>query len=155
MKRLFVITILFLFVLAGPALAAGTCTQAAVVSDALVRTVTFICTADSSDGSYPATAMDTASLSYVTGWQLLKVSANPGGTAPTPLTDFTLTDGDGIDVLDGNGIDLIDDVTSQSSYPQNDGVPVLQPVVDAWTLAITNNSVNSAIIVIKLIFTRK
>jgi len=154
MKRLIIIFATILLLFSGSVWAAGTVTQATDVIDGYQRTITFTCTGDSGDGSFPATAMSAASLAHVKGWFLLKIAVNPGATAPTVDSDLTLTDGDGIDILDGNGTDLIHNTDSKATYGQVDGMPITQPVQDAWTLTITNNSVNSAIIVIKLTFFR-
>jgi len=95
------------------------------------------CTADSSDGSYPATTI-TMTPGYVT-----RLSTNPTVTL-TDNYDVTLTDADGIDVLGGAGANR-DTSTPEDAQPtqpkQNDGT---------LTLNITNNSVNSAELKLKI-----
>ena len=88
----------------------------------------------------------------ILGWFLHKIIVNPGVPAPTAASDLTITDKHGIDILDGNGTDLIHNTDSKQSYAAIDGVPSLQPVVGDYKLTITNNAVNSAILMVTLLF---
>lgn len=161
MKKLAGLFIIFniALLLAIPCWAAGTVSQAVTTiyegeSVPKVRVLTFTATADAADGSYPSTAMSAATLSKLKGWYLYKVITNPGSTAPTDNWDFTLSDTDGIDVLGGNGANR-HTTTSQMIAPLlTTGVYFAQPVLNAWTLAITGNSNNSAGIVIQCVFVR-
>lgn len=116
--------------------------------------ITLTCTADGSDGSFPATALVTKF-----SGELIRMVTNPGATAPTNLYDIVLTDADAIDVLYGAGANLLTATTEENwlaahstaankGYLQN---PVIS-VEDVLTWTITNNSVNSAIIVAKLYY---
>jgi hypothetical protein len=140
------------------AFGAGTCTQAITNFPTNTTTwqkvLTFTCTADAANATYPSTAISAANANNLKGWYLYKLITNPGSTAPTDNWDFTLSDGDGIDVLGGAGANR-HTTTSQMIAPLlTTGVYFAQPVLDAWTLAITGNSVNSAVIVIQAIFVR-
>lgn len=114
------------------------------------------CTGDASNGSYPATVLNTLAVdsngsSYdIRGLKLYSVKAYPGGTAPTDATDATITDEFGIDLLGGKGANLID-ATSKTwipAGPANYAFPAL--ITGNITLTITNNSVNSAVTTIVL-----
>ena len=78
---------------------------------------------------------------------------NPGTPAPTANYDITLTDEDGIDLLDGAGANRHTS-NSESFYPLIGAQPFAQPILGTITLNITNNSVNSAVTVIKAIFVK-
>ena len=113
-----------------------------------VGVITFTCTADAADGSFPQTNITDA----IEG-ELLQLETNPGATAPTANYDIVLNDDQGADVLMGVGAnrhtsttEIAGIVFSGTSY---------HPYVDktqTLTLVITNNSVNSAGIVVKLYY---
>ena len=115
--------------------------------------VTFTCTADASDGSFPATATSTDITNAIKGYYLYKLITNPGTTAPTANYDITITDEDGIDIMGGNAMNRHTS-NSESTYPMIGTQPFAQPIIGPITLNITNNSVNSAGIVIKAIFVK-
>jgi len=126
-----------------------------------IKELRFICVADASDASFPvantgiiagAPGNSTSFTKLIQGWFLHKIIVNPGVVAPTISSDLTMTDKHEIDVLDGNGTDLIHNTDSKSSYAMIDGVPSLQPVLGDYILTITNNAVNSAILIVTLIF---
>jgi len=133
-----------------------------VFGETTTRELIFTCTADSAAATYPATSTGTKTNSthnrtfteHITGWFLQKIIVDPGATAPTVNSDLTITDSHGIDILDGNGTDLIHNTTSKQSYFMIAGVTSLQPILGDLTVTITNNSVNSAIIVISLVCVR-
>jgi hypothetical protein len=151
--RKYIFVIFALLAMAGNAFAAGTVVQ----SDSVVRvgmaTVTLTCTADSSDGSYPATALD---LDFVDGFYLYEVRTSPGATGPTDASDFTLTDSAGLDILGGAGTNQLDNTTDLRFFPKNSaGGYAYHAITDTTvTLTITNNSVNSAVTTITLIFVK-
>ena len=115
------------------ALAAGSVSQTwqPVTDD--VTVLTFSWTADSSNGSVPATA----TVSDVDAFVFMVVT-NPGTTAPTDDYDITLTDEDGVDIMGGNLADR-DEANSEQAV-----LTVTRFVSGTLTLNITNNSVNSA-----------
>ena len=78
------------------------------------------------------------------------VETDPGATGPTDNTDFVLNTENGTDMLGGNGANAIDNATNNLVYPPVSPMPI-GPVL---TLAITNNAVNSAVVVIKLYLVR-
>ena len=161
MKKLLA-ALFLLAVIASPVFGAGTCTQ--TLEDIRIdlnrepyqRVLTFTCTADASAATFPSTPIDTAYVTRLKGWYLYKVITNPGGTAPTDNWDFTITDGDGIDVLGGNGANRHTTSSQMIAPLLTTGVYFAQPVLDTWTMAIADGSnlVNSAGIVIKAIFVR-
>ena len=111
-----------------------------------VGVITLTATADSGDGSFPDTVLD----AKISG-KLLALETNPGATAPTALYDIALDDAEGHDVLEGLG--------DNRSATDTEKVAVLlsslhPPVAksDVLTFKITNSSVNSAIIVIKIYY---
>jgi hypothetical protein len=97
---------------------------------------TATCTADSSDGSYPSTSGSTWNID---GFVLL-VETDPGSTAPTDNYDIVLNDKYGADIMGG---DLADRDSSATER-----VKRVEFVDGRITPVITNNSVNSAVIVI-------
>lgn len=109
--------------------------------------VELACVADASDGSFPATVLNT--LANIVTWdlrglKLYSVKAIPGAPAPTDASDLTITDADGVDLLGGKGENLID-ATSKTwapAGPTGYAVPAL--IMGNLTINITNNSVNSA-----------
>lgn len=113
-----------------------------------IRKVVFTATADASDGSYPSTALTTKFEG-----RLIQIITNPGATAPTDNYDIAITNGDGLDVLQGVGANR-DTANTEAAAIVFSGTAI-NPVVDesdTLTLAITNNSVNSATIVITLVY---
>ena len=119
---------------------AGTITQTSSRRDSVLDVV-FTCTADASDGSFPATAITEKISGY-----LIHIITNPGTTAPQSNYDITLVeDKGGIDVSQGAGA---------NRHASNSELAVivydstsLHPVVskdDTLTVTITNNNVNSA-----------
>lgn len=116
-----------------------------------LATLTFTCTADADDASYPSTAISTAYWNLIKGWELGKIQTIPDGvTAPDDDTDFTLKDSNGVDVLGGAGANKIMNATNKEFYPDVDGGPATQELNSILTLAISNNATNSAITTIKL-----
>lgn len=148
-KLLFVLSVIML--MCEQAIAAGTVTSTELYYGSL-KTITFTCTADAADGSYPATALTTAQKKYVRGWWLSHVKIDPGATGPTDNSDLTLTVGS-FDILGGNGTDAIDNAVNCVLVPYGSGGDAQYPMTDDdLTINITNNSVNSAVTVITLVF---
>lgn len=108
----------------------------------------YTCTADAADGSVPALT--------VTGFYdfyLFTIETWPGGTSPSDATDFTLSDATtGEDLLGGTGADSIDATSTITLVPYSVGMDLFYtPIIKGdLTLTITNNSVNSAIINIRI-----
>lgn len=108
----------------------------------------YTCTADAADGSAPAYT--------VTGFHdfyIYSVETWPGDTTPTDATDLTLLDATtGEDLLGGNGTDSIDATTPKTILPRSTamGLNFYHMVKGNMTLNITNNSVNSAIMNIRI-----
>ena len=112
-----------------------------------VHTLTI--TGDSSDGSVPSTAL---SVSF--SGKLLALETNPGTTAPTDDYDIVITDSEGHDVLQGVGADRDATSTEFISIGISWNSLLNHPIAasDVLTLALTNNSVNSAVVVLKLYY---
>ena len=138
LKRLW-LALVFVVASAGTASAVGTVTltSADIVEGQDVEIYTYTMTADASDGSFPATA------TYpINGW-IIRVETNPGSTAPTALYDITLTDQDGLDVMN--------DALANRSATATEHVLAPQPYVRGGvTITPTNNSVNSAVVVLRI-----
>ena len=123
---------------------AGTVSEELTCNVAPVNVVTFTCTADSSDGSYPATTIST----NIKG-RLLQIVTDPQSTAPQDNYDITVTDSVGADLLLGVGANR-DTSNTEIAIVESNGAHSVVAETDTLTLTITNNNVNSAGIVIKL-----
>jgi len=111
-----------------------------------IQVVTATCTADSSDGSYPATAIPVGISGLIRA-----LATNPGATAPQANYDITLPDGDAIDILQGVGANRHTSNSERASVIYS-GTAVHPEVSksDTLTLTLTGNNVNSAISVVKI-----
>ena len=123
---------------------AGTISESLTCDVAPVKVVTFTCTADSSDGSYPATTVS----ANIKG-RLLQIVTDPQSTAPQDNYDITVTDSVGTDLLLGVGANR-DTSNTEVAIVESNGAHSVVAETDTLTLTITNNNVNSAGIVIKL-----
>ena len=124
---------------------AGTVSEELTCNVAPVNVVTFTCTADSSDGSYPATTIST----NIKG-RLLQIVTDPDGdTAPQDNYDITITDSGGADMLLGVAANR-DTANTEVAIVESNGAQSIVAETDSLTLNIANNNVNSAGIVIKL-----
>jgi len=126
-------------------------------TDASVRVVTVIFTADDSDGSIPNTTLNrnTTGITHgsIKGWHLWEMFIDcTSGVTPTDDSDMYVYQ-DGNDLIGGNGVDKVDGSTVNSVYPGIDGSgPYPRPVSGDLILTISNNSVNSAVGTITLTF---
>jgi len=113
-----------------------------------VGVVTFSITADASDGSAPDTAM-----AVKLSGRLLALETNPGATGPTANYDLVLDDADGHDVMEGVGANR-DTASTEKASIVFSGTAIHPPVAvsDTLTLKLTNNSVNSATISVKIYY---
>ena len=130
---------------------AGTITEALTSGRSPVKVITLTCTADSSDGSYPSTALTNIPHNGV-GGRLLQITTDPGSTAPQDNYDITLTEGTGADLLLGVGANR-DTSNSEVAVIESNGTHAVYAGTDTLTLAISNNNVNSAGITIKIYYT--
>lgn len=138
MKKILALAAIVLLLLPGMAVAAGTCTATTTGTRQNVIVITWTCVGDASNGSFPATAAGVG----VRGW-LYAADTIPGTTNPTANWDATVTDANGYDLMTGALADR------SASSPER-AVPTKTAWVDGpITLTITNNSVNSANIVVK------
>ena len=124
---------------------AGTVTES-VNKQTNIHKIVLTCTADASDASFPDTA-----LSHKFSGRLIAIETNPGATAPTANYDIVLNDAEGLDVLQGVGANRAAATTEMAAIVFS--TTSVHPVVhesDTLTLSISNNAVNSAIVVINL-----
>ena len=126
---------------------AGTITESHVKRGP-IGVVTLACTADAAAATFPATILTTK----ISG-KLLALETDPGATAPTNLYDITVTDAEGYDVLEGVGANRSSANTEKANIIFS-GTSVNPPVGkgDVLTVNIANNSVNAALITIKLYY---
>jgi len=158
----FVLVLMVLFSSFAFGAGSGTTVTSDVIHDnhytnASVRVVTVIFTADDSDGSIPDTTLNrnTTGITHdsIKGWHLWEVFIDcTSGVTPTDDSDLYVYQ-DGNDLLDGNGVDRVDGSAVDTTYPRIDSSgPYPRPVSDDLTLTISNNSVNSAVGTITLTF---
>ena len=118
-----------------------------------LATLTFTCTASGSAVFSAATAVETAYMELIKGWELGKIQVVPGATGPTDSTGFTLKDSSLVDILGGAGAGKIMETAMKEFYPEVDGGAATQEINDTLTLIVdagTNNAVNNAVTTIKL-----
>ena len=130
---------------------AGTITEALTSGRPPVKVITLTCTADSSDGSYPATALTNIPHGEI-GGRLLQIATDPGSTAPQANYDITVTEAGGADLLLGVGANRHTS-SSEVAIIESNGASAVYAGTDTLTLNITNNNVNSAGITIKIYYT--
>ena len=130
---------------------AGTITEALTSGRSPVKVITLTCTADSSDASFPATALTNIPHNGV-GGRLLQIATAPGSTAPQANYDIAITEGGGADVLLGVGANRHTS-NSEVAVIESNGAHGVYAGTDTLTIAISNNNVNSAGITIKIYYT--
>jgi len=130
---------------------AGTITEALTSGRPPVKVITLTCTADASDGSYPATALSNIPHGEI-GGRLLQIATDPGSTAPQANYDITVTEAGGADLLLGVGANRHTS-SSEVAIIESNGASAVYAGTDTLTLNIANNNVNSAGITIKIYYT--
>lgn len=80
---------------------------------------------------------------------LVRLTTNPGATAPQDNYDITLTDADGLDVVESLALNR-DTANSEGVYIVATGAPTPPLLTGDHTLALANNNVNGAITVVNL-----
>jgi hypothetical protein len=100
-------------------------------------------TGDSGTGAMPNTTLT------LNGY-IMKIVTNPGSTAPTDDYDIVINDEHGVDIVAG-GLMNRDTSTSEQLYPVVGSTPAI-PVFacGTHTMIVTNQSVNSAIVVVDI-----
>ena len=159
-RKLFLFICLMILIIPVSAFSAGTCTQNPNSWTPIGLNygggyiITFTCTGDSADGSFPATAISTANMDLLRGLYLYELVITTGTVKPTNLWDMTMTIKSGtLDILGGTGADRGITIPEEI-YPKIGSVGFAKPAYETITLNITGNSVNSAAIVIDAIFVR-
>ena len=104
------------------------------------------CTADASDGTFPATVIPAFA------GRLLALRTNPGATAPTANYDITLPDGDTVDRLQGVGANRHTSNSEEVSVVYSGTAIHPACCYETLTLTLAGNSVNSAISVVTLVY---
>jgi hypothetical protein len=134
--------------------AAGTVVQqyAAVGQEMLVVSLSW--TGSASDGTVPSTALNAQVMTRVKGMYIYMIETDPGATAPTASYDIVINDANGRDVLGGAGADRSATATEAAGATLSSAiVPV--PIDTALTFVLSNNSVHSAVGVVKLYFIKR
>lgn len=131
-------------------MAGSSVTQAVTTEVDHIKVVTLTCTADDGDGSFPATALTVLPRDGI-GGRLLQMITDPGTTAPQDNYDITLTEAGGADLLLGGGANR-DTANTEIAFIESNGAHPIYAGTDTLTLALTNNNVNDATVVIKLYF---
>lgn len=124
------------------------------ITDKLIE-VKALCTADASAHTFPATVISPRPVNSdvdLVGWKLYGVLAVPGALGPTDDTDLTLTDLDGVDLLGARGTNLIDETAKTSCCAGTALTDMPMPVTGPITITISNNSVDSAVTTLKIMF---
>lgn len=147
MKKILFMILALVLLSSAAAFAAGSCTETVTPYKDGDWMITLTCTADSSNGSFPAISINNRGQT-IDGYVYMVVT-NPGTTAPTDDYDITITDADGIDIMGGTLLNR-DTANSEEAIPKIGNVYGSRRVNGALTVNITNNSVNSAGIVIKI-----
>lgn len=148
MKRILLLLAVFVL-MAQSAFAVGTCTQALDLYPNQKRAeLIFVCTADASDHTFPATQISTAIYNKIAGWHVEMAETVPSAvTAPTALYDIELNNTYGTDIMGGSIHDRSATVKEQA-YPFVGTVYSPRPIRGTETLKISNNLVNSAIVTV-------
>jgi len=118
-----------------------------------IRTLIFTCTADAADGSFPDTTLTADQYAYVRGFHFYQALTDPGSTAPTANYDIVVNDAYGGDISGGELSDRSSTATERIA-PKVGNAYGGATVNSNLTVQISNNSVNSATVVIILMFSR-
>lgn len=132
---------------AGLVYGAGTCVETVSTYKDGDFMLTWTCTGDTSDGTFPATTSNFRG-NNIDGY-IYQAVTDPGTTAPTASYDITITDANGVDIMGGELADRSATATQQV-VPKIGSLYGARRVNGTVTLNITNNSVTAAQVVIKL-----
>jgi hypothetical protein len=139
---------------ATPGTITGTIERMAVrQGSAPIIEIVLSCVASVDAATYPATVVNTLSgvSDYILkGLKLYSIKAIPGATGPTAGTSVTITDSRGVDLLGdkGSGVIANSAKTWAAFGPSNYAFPAL--IMGNFTVTITGNAVNSAVITLVL-----
>lgn len=146
MKKILAAILILALLIPAVAIGAGSVTvKRNTVNGGDVEIIVFTWTADASDGSVPATSSATAYPTTKSGY-ILKVETDPGAcpACPTDNYDITLTDNvTGVDLMGGE-LGNLSNTVSAGAFPKAKSAYGENFAWKAFTLNITNNSVNSA-----------
>ena len=162
-KILFSLVIaLFLCFSVVPAFAAdpviGACTQSLTTfktANPNLKVWTLSCTANDTDGSFPAIPVSAAIRGEIVGWYVSEVRTYPSAvTAPQDNYDITITDDGAFDIMGGTLADRHTSTKQRALPLWTTGLYADVPIYGSVDVNISGNNVNSAITVIK-VFLRK
>jgi hypothetical protein len=128
--------------------------QSSVSNSGEARVLTFTCTAGTGAevGTFQETAISAFNVNLLKSWYLYFAQTIPGSGGLTALWDYTLKDEYGVDKMGGNGADLSATASQERMPLIATGIGFAKPLKSAWTLAIINNSVSAAPVVIEFWF---
>lgn len=132
---------------AGLVWGAGTCVETVSTYKDGDFMLTWTCTGDASDGTFPATTSNFRG-NNIDGYVYMVVT-DPGTPSPTASYDITITDASGVDIMGGELADR-SATASEQVVPKIDGLYGARRVNGTITLNVTNNSVTAASIVVKV-----
>ena len=138
--------IMVLVLIPASAMAAGSWTDETIEEKNGVVYIETTFTADAADGSVPDKVITVGKADPVWGRYLYRVVTNPGTTAPTDNYDITVDDADGLDMCGG---DCANRDTANTEKVQ---LVLFEPVLGNVTITVSNNSVNSATGLVRLVF---
>lgn len=158
MKKLVCILVIITAIFPSFAFAAagtwGTPVPSNVASGSAFKTwsITFTASADNATiPNYTTTATDQA---FMKGYWLFYVETDPGSAAPTDDYDITITNAAGRDIM-GGALSDRGNATTEVAFAIDAGLTKHSPPIDgALTIAVSNNSVNSAKSTIKFFLFR-
>ena len=149
-KILLIATILILLASSAWATAVGTITQQVnFFRNPNFAVLTLTCVGSSDDGTFPSTALSADTLTKVGDYFITEVRTYPGSVNPTASYDIVFNDAGGLDLMGGN---LIDRSASAAQRVFPASYPV--PIANDMTVVITNSTVHSAVVVIKVFLTK-
>lgn len=149
MKKLLVAFCMILLIagVAGPAWADGTVVQTENLYSGGDFMITLTCTADGALATWPSTTVKFRG-GNIDGY-IYMVVTDPGTTAPDPDYDIVLNDANGIDIMGGELLNRSATAT-EHAIPKIDSIYGSRRVNGTLTLVISNNTVVSAQVVIKI-----
>ena len=146
MRAIISIIIMVLVLIPASAMAAGSWTEESPVEKNGVVYIELNFTADAADGSVPDKEITIAKGHPAWGRYLYRVVTDPGTTAPTDNYDITIDDTDGLDMCGG------DCANRDTSTTEKVQLVLFEPVLGNVTVTVSNNSVNSATGMVRLVF---
>lgn len=154
MKK-YITCILLIFLMSSVCYGAGSVvvTAETMPNNTDIRTIKFAFTADAADGSFPDTALTADQLAYVLGFHFYQALTDPGITAPTANYDIAVIDEYNGDMAGGELADRSATATERVA-PLVGSAYGGATVISQITIQTSNNSVNSAVFTLILMFSK-